>query len=159
MVLRVKDKEYSFSATMKKIVNINKDLKVGNLRDSFFKAMSEMNFEFLAKMLMALADDETKKIFNNDYNKVYDLMELWVKENNTQENPVDYQTLFEKVADEINDKSFFGKKMSKEDLKIQMSNPLATFDINKVMNQAMENVVGEVVETELKNQEFKGYEG
>ena len=45
MILTIKNdkdeiKEYSFSATMKKIVAMNKKLKVKNLRDSFFRALN-----------------------------------------------------------------------------------------------------------------------
>lgn len=153
MILKVKDKEYSFVATMKKIVKINKELKVKNLRDSFFRALNNVDFDFLANMLQKFADEETSKILNNDLNKVYDLMEDWVNEA-TEEEPRDYQTLYDLVAEEINDKSFFGKKMTKEELISQMENPLADFDINQVITNTAEKVMGEVVA-----EEFKGYKG
>lgn len=153
MILKVKDKEYSFVATMKKIVKINKELKVKNLRDSFFRALNNVDFDFLANMLQKFADEETSKILNNDLNKVYDLMEDWVNEA-TDEDPRDYQTLYNLVAEEINDKSFFGKKMTKEELISQMENPLADFDINQVITNTAEKVMGEVVA-----EEFKGYKG
>lgn len=153
MILKVKDKEYSFVATMKKIVKINKELKVKNLRDSFFRALNNVDFDFLANMLQKFADEETSKILNNDLNKVYDLMEDWVNEA-TEEEPRDYQTLYNLVAEEINDKSFFGKKMTKEELISQMENPLADFDINQVITNTAEKVMGEVVA-----EEFKGYKG
>ncbi len=142
-------KEYSFTATMKKIVAMNKKLKVKNLRDAFFKATNNVDFEFLADILMTLADEETKKEFNGDFNKIYDFMENYVSQNKT-----DYEELYKLVAEEINDKSFFGKKMTKEELIKQMSNPLADFDISEVMNRTAEKVMGEVVA-----EEFKGYEG
>lgn len=153
MILKVKDKEYSFVATMKKIVKINNELKVKNLRDSFFRALNNVDFNFLANMLQKFADEETSKILNNDLNKVYDLMEDWVNEA-TEEEPRDYQTLYDLVAEEINDKSFFGKKMTKEELISQMENPLADFDINQVITNTAEKVMGEVVA-----EEFKGYKG
>lgn len=153
MILKVKDKEYSFVATMKKIVKINKELKVKNLRDSFFRALNNVDFDFLANMLQKFADEETSKILNGDVNKIYDLMEAWVNEA-TEEEPRDYQTLYNLVAEEINDKSFFGKKMTKEELISQMENPLADFDINQVITNTAEKVMGEVVA-----EEFKGYKG
>lgn len=149
MKLIVKDKEYSFTATMKKIVSINKRLKVKNLRDAFFKALNSVDFEFLADMLLAFADDNTKKELNGDLNKVYDLMEGYVNENNA-----DYETIYKLLAEEINDKSFFGKKMTEEELKAQMENPLADFDINQVITNTAEKVMGEIV-----TEEFKGYKG
>lgn len=149
MILKVKDKEYSFTATMKKIVSMNKKLKVKNLRGAFFKALNDVDFEFLADALLSFADDETKKELNNDSNKVYDMMEAYVNENET-----DYEAIYKLLAEEINDKSFFGKKMTEEEIKAQMDNPLASFDINQVITNTAEKVMGEVVV-----EEFKGYKG
>ena len=151
MILKVKDKEYSFTATMKKIVAMNKKLKVKNLRDAFFRALNNVDFEFLADFLLAFADEP--KELNNDSNKVYDLMEAWVNEA-TEEDPRNYEDIYKLLAEEINDKSFFGKKMTEEDLKKQMDNPLADFDINQVISNTAEKVMGEVVA-----EEFKGYKG
>lgn len=151
MILKVKDKEYSFTATMKKIVAMNKKLKVKNLRDAFFIALNNVDFEFLADFLLAFADEP--KELNNDSNKVYDLMEAWVNEA-TEEDPRNYEDIYKLLAEEINDKSFFGKKMTEEELKAQMDNPLADFDINQVISNTAEKVMGEVVA-----EEFKGYKG
>ena len=151
MILKVKDKEYSFTATMKKIVAMNKKLKVKNLRDAFFKALNNVDFEFLADFLLAFADEP--KELNNDSNKVYDLMEAWVNEA-TEEDPRNYEDIYKLLAEEINDKSFFGKKMTEKELKAQMDNPLADFDINQVISNTAEKVMGEVVA-----EEFKGYKG
>ena len=151
MILKVKDKEYSFTATMKKIVAMNKKLKVKNLRDAFFRALNNVDFEFLADFLLAFADEP--KELNNDSNKVYDLMEAWVNES-TEEDPRNYEDIYKLLAEEINDKSFFGKKMTEKELKAQMDNPLADFDINQVISNTAEKVMGEVVA-----EEFKGYKG
>ncbi len=151
MILKVKDKEYSFTATMKKIVAMNKKLKVKNLRDAFFRALNNVDFEFLADFLLVFADEP--KELNNDSNKVYDLMEAWVNEA-TEEDPRNYEDIYKLLAEEINDKSFFGKKMTEKELKAQMDNPLADFDINQVISNTAEKVMGEVVA-----EEFKGYKG
>lgn len=151
MILKVKDKEYSFTATMKKIVAMNKKLKVKNLRDAFFRALNNVDFEFLADFLLAFADEP--KELNNDSNKVYDLMEAWVNEA-TEEDPRNYEDIYKLLAEEINDKSFFGKKMTEKELKAQMDNPLADFDINQIISNTAEKVMGEVVA-----EEFKGYKG
>ena len=151
MILKVKDKEYSFTATMKKIVAMNKKLKVKNLRDAFFRALNNVDFEFLADFLLAFADEP--KELNNDSNKVYDLMEAWVNEA-TEEDPRNYEDIYKLLAEEINDKSFFGKKMTEKQLTEQMNNPLADFDINQVISNTAEKVMGEVVA-----EEFKGYKG
>lgn len=154
MILRIKNdkeevKEYSFTATMKKIVALNKKFKVQNIRDAFFKAFNDINFEFLAEVLLTFADDDTKKELNGDSNKVYDLMENYVSQSEA-----DYESLFKLLAEEINDKSFFGKKMTKKELEEQLENPLAGFDICEIMNRTTEKVIGDVVA-----EEFKGYRG
>lgn len=151
MILKVKDKEYSFTATMKKIVAMNKKLKVKNLRDAFFRALNNVDFEFLADFLLAFADEP--KELNNDSNKVYDLMEAWVNEA-TEEDPRNYEDIYKLLAEEINDKSFFGKKMTEKQLTEQMNNPLADFDINQVITNSAEKVIGEIA-----TEEFKGYKG
>lgn len=151
MILKIKDKEYSFTATMKKIVAMNKKLKVKNLRDAFFRALNNVDFEFLADFLLAFADEP--KELNNDSNKVYDLMEAWVNEA-TEEDPRNYEDIYKLLAEEINDKSFFGKKMTEKQLTEQMNNPLADFDINQVITNSAEKVIGEIA-----TEEFKGYKG
>lgn len=130
---------------------MNKKLKVKNLRDAFFRALNNVDFEFLADFLLAFADEP--KELNNDSNKVYDLMEAWVNEA-TEEDPRNYEDIYKLLAEEINDKSFFGKKMTEKELKAQMDNPLADFDINQVISNTAEKVMGEVVA-----EEFKGYKG
>lgn len=44
--------------------------------------------------------------------------------------------------------------MTEEEIKAQMDNPLASFDINQVITNTAEKVMGEVVA-----EEFKGYKG
>ena len=132
---------------------MNKKLNVKNLRDAFFKALNNVDFEFLADFLMEFADNDVQKGLSGDYNRVYDLMEAWVNEA-TEEEPRSYEDIYKLLAEEINDKSFFGKKMTKEELETQMNNPLADFDINQVITNTAEKVMGEVVA-----EEFKGYKG
>lgn len=150
MILKYKDKDYSFTATMKKLVEMNKKFEVKNFRDAFFKAYGEIDFEFLANVLVVLCDES----INEDL--AFSLMEEFVKESGT-----DYESLYKKVAEEINDKSFFGKKMSTEEMATLMNNPLSGFDINKLLENTAQEVLGSVVKEEFdKNPEvFQGYKG
>ena len=143
MILKSKNKDYTFTVTMKKLVAMNKKFNVKNFRDAFFKAYNDINFEFLAEILVALSEETI------NLDTTYEIMENHVTQTGT-----DYQDVYKLVAEEINDKSFFGKKMTKEELEAQMNNPLAGFDINEIMNRTTEKVVGEVVA-----EEFKGYKG
>ena len=76
-------------------------------------------------------------------------MEQWVEFNKK-----DYQELFKIVAEEINDKSFFGKKLTAEEMKELMENPLASFDMNQVIEKTAQSVLGEAVA-----EEWRGYKG
>lgn len=150
-ILKIKDKEIRLNATMKKIAYITQGNKGKNLRDTFFKAQGNVDFLYLARIIMSLAEDEQG---NNAFGKgkmdaVYDFMEKWVNENNK-----DYQDLFKEVAEEINDKSFFGKKISKEEMEALMNDPLASFDINQVIEKTAQSVIGEAVAEEWRG--FKG---
>ncbi len=143
MILKGKEKDYTFTITMKKLVSMNKKFEVKNFRDVFFKAYNNIDFEFLAEILTAISEE------NINIDMAYDIMENHVNQTGT-----DYQGIYKLVAEEINDKSFFGKKMSEEELMEEMNNPLANFDITKVIENTAQNVLGEVA-----SEEFKGYKG
>lgn len=143
MILKAKGKEYSFTATMKKLVEMNKVFNVKNFRDAFFKAYNDIDFSFLADVLLTLSDSSIEE------DTIYEIMESYVNEKNT-----DYLKLYELVAEEINDKSFFGKKMSEKELKEIKNNPLAGLDIDKIINNTAEKMLGE-----MAKEEFKGYKG
>lgn len=149
-ILKIKEKEVMLNATMKKIAIITQKNKGKNLKDTFFKAQYEVNFLYLAQIIMNLAESQDgKNYFNGDINKVYDFMEQWVEFNKK-----DYQELFKIVAEEINDKSFFGKKLTAEEMKELMENPLASFDMNQVIEKTAQSVLGEAVA-----EEWRGYKG
>jgi len=157
MILKTKNKEVVVNATLRKIVEINKKFKVSNFKDVFFKAMKDMDLAFLGKMIFEFCENQA--IFNGDINQVYDFMDEWVQEveveslDGVQEERT-YTRLYEILAEEINMKSFFGQKMSKEELKEMMEDPLANFDINQMIQTTAEKVMGEAVA-----EQFKGYKG
>lgn len=157
MILKANGKDYSFTATMRKIVAINEVTGAPNLRDAFFKALNNVDFKFLGDTLMALADEKTKEMLDETFD-IYDLIEAYVTENKS-----DYSKLYELLAKELNDKSFFGKKMSEKDLAKEMKNPLVNFDMNQAMNNALEKVMGEEISKQeilkVETEEFKGYQG
>lgn len=148
LTLKTKDKEVVLNATMIKVVNFTKNEKIENFKDSFFKNMGKVNYEFLAKLIMHFAEDG-KKLFNNDDNRVYEFIEAW-----GEENDYDYENLYNQIAEEINTKSFFGKKMTEEEMEQAKNDPLTDFDIDQVLSKTAEKVIGEVAE-----KEFQGYRG
>lgn len=151
MIFELNDeKVVKLNVSMKKIVEITKKNKGKNFKDLFFTKMNDVDFEFLANTILSLYNKEESTVdFNGDINKVYDFMENYIEVKN-----IDYSKLYEELAEAINLKSFFGKKMSETELKQEMNNPLAGFDINKIVNDTAQSVMKETVA-----EEFKGYRG
>lgn len=144
------EKVVKLNVSMKKIVEMTKKNKGKNFKDVFFTKMNDIDFEFLANAILGFYDKEESTIdFNGDINKVYDFMEKYIEAKD-----IDYVKLYEELAEAINLKSFFGKKMSEEEMKKEMNNPLAGFDINKIVNDTAQSVMKETVA-----EEFKGYKG
>lgn len=144
------EKKVVIKATMKKVVDITKRLKGRTFKDLFFVKMNEVDFEFLATLIQAFyVKDESNFDFNNDMNKVYDFIEEYIETTG-----IDYVKLYQKLAEEINVKSFFGKKMSDEELKQETDNPLNGIDINKLVTESAQTMLKEVA-----TEEFKGYKG
>lgn len=144
------DKVVSLNVSMRKIVDITKKNKGKNFKDLFFTKMNNIDFEFLANTILGFYDKAESNVdFTGDINKVYDFMEKYVEEKD-----IDYQKLYEELAEAINLKSFFGKKMSEEEMKKEIDNPLAGFDIDKLVNDTAQSVMKETVA-----EEFKGYKG
>jgi len=156
MILEFNDKDkvvkVKLSFTMKKIVDITNKNKGKSFKDLFFMNMAETNFEFLANLILNFFDkNESENInFNNDINIVYDFIQKYVE----AKEDYDYEKLYSDLAEAINDKSFFGKKMSAEDLKKETSNPLIGIDINQLVKDSAGSVIKEVAQDQ-----FQGYLG
>lgn len=151
--LNVKDviKKVKLKFSMKKIVEMTKKNKGVAFKDLFFSKMNTIDFEFLANLILAFYDkEESDYDFNGDINKVYDFIENYVE---SKEN-YDYQSLYVELSEAINDKSFFGKMMSENELKAEVNNPLAGFDINQIVNETAQSIMKETVA-----EEFRGYRG
>ena len=156
MILEFNDNDkivkVKLSFTMKKIVDMTNKNKGKSFKDLFFMNMAETNFEFLANLVLTFFDkNESENIeFNGDLNKVYDFIQKYVESKKVY----DYETLYGEIAEAINDKSFFGKKMSKEDLTKETSNPLMGIDINQLVKDSAGSVLKEVAQ-----EEFQGFRG
>lgn len=151
--LNVKDviKKVKLKFSMKKIVEMTKKNKGVAFKDLFFSKMNTIDFEFLANLILAFYDkEESDYDFNGDINKVYGFIENYVE---SKEN-YDYQSLYVELSEAINDKSFFGKMMSETELKAEVNNPLAGFDINQIVNETAQSIMKETVA-----EEFRGYRG
>ena len=156
MILEFNDNDkivkIKLSFTMKKIVEMTNKNKGKSFKDLFFMNMAETNFEFLANVILAFFDkNESENVnLNNDLNVVYDVMQKYVE----SKEDYDYEKLYSDIAEAINDKSFFGKKMSKEELLKETSNPLMGIDINQLVKDSAGSAIKEVA-----HEEFQGFRG
>ena len=65
-----------------------------------------------------------------------------------------YNELYKRIAEALNEEGFFKKKMSKKDLESLTSNPLSTINMNEIVQKSTENAMSKIAE-----QQFQGYKG
>ena len=147
MILKTNDKEVSLVPRTKKIVAITKKCNGHNLTDIYFKAVNENDIEVLSNIIFELAEDEDKKSSFSKIDDVYDFIDKWKVENKKT-----YSDLFEDIANMINDEGFFIRKMTQEELKEKLQNPLASLNINQTIKNSLEKVI-----TDMVKEEFRGY--
>mgnify|MGYP000010350489 FL=1 len=67
---------------------------------------------------------------------------------------LNYNELYKRIAEALNEEGFFKKKMSKKDLESLTSNPLSTINMNEIVQKSTENAMSKIAE-----QQFQGYKG
>lgn len=149
MILKTEKREVELKPTTRKIVRITEENKCKNLNEYFFSVLSEKDIKGLATIIFAFAEPvgESKGLAN--LNDTYDLIDDLRIENNKS-----YEDLLKDIGEFINEMGFFNKKMTKEELKKMMEDPLVGFDMKKIINSSTEKAVTEVVANE-----FRGYKG
>lgn len=147
MILKTEKREVELRPTTRKIVRITEENKCKNLNEYFFSILSEKDIKGLATIIFSFAEPvgESKGLAN--LNDTYDLIDDLRIENNKS-----YEDLLKDIGEFINDMGFFNKKMTKEELKRMMNDPLVGFDMKKIINSSTEKAVTEVVANE-----FRGY--
>ena len=147
MVLKTEKREVELRPTTRKIVRITEENKCKNLNEYFFSILSERDIKGLATIIFAFAEpvEGSKGLAN--LNDAYDLIDDLRIENNKS-----YDDLLKDIGEFINEMGFFNKKMTKEELKGMMEDPLVGLDMKKIINSSTEKAVTEVVANE-----FRGY--
>lgn len=147
MILKTEKKEVELRPTTRKIIRITQEKGEKNLNDYFFKAVNSGDIENIANIIFNFAEDaEGKKAFNQLV-EVYDFIDAWLSENSKC-----YEDLSIELGKMINDMGFFNKKLEEKELMEMMRNPLATFDMKKVLADSTEKVISQAV-----SEEFKGF--
>jgi hypothetical protein len=147
MILKTEKKEVELRPTTRKIIKMTQEKGEKNLNDYFFKAVNSGDIESIANIIFNFAEDADGKRAFNQLVEVYDFMDNWLSENGKS-----YEDLSIELGKMINDMGFFNKKLGDKELMEMMTNPLATFDMKKVLTDSTEKVISQAV-----SEEFRGF--
>jgi hypothetical protein len=148
MIIETKNKKINLVLKTRKIVEIANLLKNKNFEEAFVKAYSIVDNETLGILIYKLAETEDGFALFKDIDEVYDFMDECRIEG------LNYNELYKRIAEALNEEGFFKKKMSKKDLESLTSNPLSTINMNEIVQKSTENAMSKIAE-----QQFQGYKG
>lgn len=148
MIIETKNKKINLVLKTRKIVEIANLLKNKNFEEAFVKAYSIVDNETLGMLIYKLAETEDGFALFKDIDEVYDFMDECRIEG------LNYNELYKRIAEALNEEGFFKKKMSKKDLESLTSNPLSTINMNEIVQKSTENAMSKIAE-----QQFQGYKG
>lgn len=148
MIIETKNKKINLVLKTRKIVEIANLLKNKNFEEAFVKAYSIIDAETLGILIYKLAETEDGFALFKDIDEVYDFMDECRIEG------LNYNELYKRIAEALNEEGFFKKKMSKKDLESLTSNPLSTINMNEIVQKSTENAMSKIAE-----QQFQGYKG
>lgn len=148
MIIETKNKKINLVLKTRKIVEIANLLKNKNFEEAFVKAYSIIDPEILGILIYKLAETEDGFALFKDIDEVYDFMDECRIEG------LNYNELYKRIAEALNEEGFFKKKMSKKDLESLTSNPLSTINMNEIVQKSTENAMSKIAE-----QQFQGYKG
>lgn len=147
MILETNNKKINLVLRTRKIADIAKKLEGKNFEDVYFKAMNEFDLDALSKIIYILAENEDKTNAFKNSTEVYDFIDDYMAENNKT-----YKDIFQEIAEDINEEGFFNSKMTEEELKGKMANPLSSMNMNDVIKSSAEKAISKVAE-----EQFQGY--
>lgn len=148
MIIEIKNKKVNLVLKTRKIVEIANLLKNKNFEEAFVKAYSIVDQETLGILIYKLAETEDGFALFKDIDEVYDFMDECRIEG------LNYNELYKKIAEALNEEGFFKKKMSKKELESLTSNPLSAINMNEIVQKSTENAMSKIAE-----QQFQGYKG
>ena len=108
MIIETKNKKINLVLKTRKIVEIANLLKNKNFEEAFVKAYSIIDSETLGILIYKLAETEDGFALFKDIDEVYDFMDECRIEG------LNYNELYKRIAEALNEEGFFKKKMSKK---------------------------------------------
>lgn len=149
MILKTEKKEVEIKLKIKDIIKLTKEYKSKNLHTIFFKSLIDGDLGFLTSLVQTfgyVGDDKALKTET----EACDFIDNYISETKKS-----IDEIYSELAEEINESGFFIKKMSKEEMKIQMSGVL-DIDTEKLMKEMIEKTFTEQMKPVIE-EEFKGY--
>lgn len=151
MILKTEKKEVEIKLKIKDIIKLTKEYKSKNLHTIFFKSLIDGDLNFLTSLIQTFGYVEDEKALKTE-TEACDFIDSYITE--TQKS---IEEIYSELAEVINESGFFIKKMSKEEMKVQMSGVL-DIDTDKLMKDMIEKTLAEQMKPMIE-QEFKGYKG
>lgn len=147
LTLNAENKKINLVFKTRKLVDISNKLKGKNFEEVFFKAIKDLDLDALSKIIFVLAEYEDEKDAFNSSQEVYDFIDEFKSENKKT-----YSDIFQEIAEAINKEGFFNTKMTKEQLKERISNPLLQMNLEDITKTSIEKAMANIAEKEIISQ-------
>lgn len=147
LTLNTENKKINLVFKTRKLVDISNKLKGKNFEEVFFKAIKDLDLDALSKIIFVLAEYEDEKEAFNSSQEVYEFIDEFKSENKKT-----YSDIFQEIAEAINKEGFFNTKMTKEELKERISNPLLQMNLEDITKTSIEKAMANIAEKEIISQ-------
>lgn len=145
MILKTEKRQVDLIIKTRSIIQIADVLNTKNFEAGFIKAYNSCDIEALARIIEIIGvDTKGEKAFNN-LDEVYNFLDELRKEK-----IISYAVLYSKIAEVLNEEGFFKKKMTEEELKEMISNPLSEIDIQETISKILKEKLGEQISQNIQ---------
>lgn len=138
MLIATKEKEVELKLKTRLMLLLEERLHIEDTQLFWQKAAQAGNIRVLTTAILILSDGVLKKLED-----AADLLDAYLDENSE----VSVQNLYIDLLTEINERGFFGQKMTKERLKAWLEEPALEF--NEIVNRAVDKVAEGMMASEL----------
>ena len=138
MLIVTKEKEIELKLKTRLMLLLEERLHIEDTQLFWQKAAQAGNIRILTTAVLILSDGALKKLED-----AADLLDAYLEENSE----VSVQNLYIDLLTEINERGFFGRKMTKERLKAWLEEP--ALELGEIVNRAVVKVAEGMVASEL----------
>ena len=138
MLIATKEKEVELKLKTRLMLLLEERLHIEDTQLFWQKAAQAGNIRILTTAVLILSDGALKKLED-----AADLLDAYLEENSE----ASVQNLYVALLTEINERGFFGRKMTKERLKAWLEEP--ALELGEIVNRAVDKVAEGMVASEL----------